>query len=335
MRLAMGTVAAPYLRRRTVLAGRAEGGWAPLGQALAEAGIVADDSAVTTVLPKAIAFLSALKAREKGRLDQALSRLVPSWEDDAPLLRPVEDTAKVMVVGGWNPVSRPDLELSDMTPHVMARWMDAEDFRRPPITVFKKFPSAIADPGARIALPRLKLVHGAPSTGRFEADAALAVVIGRPALRVSVRNALRHVAGLSLMLDVWDGEIFLEESRVRRGMLSKNLRGISPLGPWIRLVENGMLEDGLEVTLDISGRTRQRFRVGDLAYRIAEVISFCSSIGLQPGDIIGFGARIARGVGEGPLETPAAIAPGDTITVAAEGIGTLRAEAVAADAHQG
>jgi 2-keto-4-pentenoate hydratase/2-oxohepta-3-ene-1,7-dioic acid hydratase in catechol pathway len=331
MRLALGMVAAPLLRRRRVLASPQNGGaWRPLDDAARAAGLPPPDDAACSEMPAAIAYLSALTSASRRKLKASVA--APSPDGAAPaLLRPVDDRAKVMIVGGWNPVSRPDLKLDHVTPHVMARWMDAADFRRPPITVFKKFPSALAHPGAELPLPAVRLVQGAPSSGQFEADAVLAVVIGKPALRVSVRGAMHHVAGLSLMLDVWDHEIFMEESRVRRGMLSKNLRGLSPFGPDIRLLDKDTLHDGLDVTLKVNGALRQRFQVDDFAYSVAEVISFCSSVGLEPGDVLGFGARIARGNGPGPLETPVPVAPGDVIEVAAGGIGTLTARAVKGD----
>jgi 2-keto-4-pentenoate hydratase/2-oxohepta-3-ene-1,7-dioic acid hydratase in catechol pathway len=328
MRLAMGTVAAPFLRRRQVLASLDDDSWQPLRIALRAAGLPMEDDAVGDEMPAAIACVSALKAGARRKLETALA---DGTRADSSLLRPVDDRAKVMVVGGWNPVSRPDLKVDHATPHVMARWMDADDFNRPPITVFKKFPSALADPGADMALPAVKLVRGAASNGLFEADAVLAVVIGKSTLRTGIRSALNCVGGVSLMLDVWDKEIFLEESRVRRGMLSKNLRAVSPLGPWVQLGGKELLEDGLEVTMKVDGELRQRFRVSDFAYRVAEVISFCSSVGLEPGDIIGFGARIARAEGPGPLETPTEIAPGNMIEVSATGIGTLTARAVKGD----
>lgn len=331
MRLAVGNVAAPFLRRRAVLIGDDFGIWCPFGEALAEAGIMVADPAAARELPAAIALLSSLKRGQKRKLDTVLARAGGGLSALDGLVKPVDDRAKIMVVGGWNPVSRPDIELEHVTPQVMARWMDAEDFKRPPITVFKKFSSAIADPGADLALPLISLVQGVPTTGQFESDAALAIVIGRPALRVSIRAALRHVIGLSLMLDVWDSEIFLEESRVRRGMLSKNLRRLTPLGPWIQLLDGGMVADDLEVTFKVGGTLRQRFPIGDLAYRIAEVISFCSSVGLEPGDILAFGARIARGTGPGPLETPVAIGSGDVVEVASSAVGTLSARIVSAE----
>ena len=248
-------------------------------------------------------------------------------------MSPVDPAAKVLIVGGWSPVSRPDLGPELVTPHVMTRWMDSEDFKRPPITAFKKFGTALAAPGADLPLPILRLVHGAPSAGRFAADAALAVVIGKPALRTPKRSALKHVAGATLMIDVWDDEVFIEESRVRRGMLSKNLRALTPFGPSIRLMNPSDIEDDLEISLTVNGALRQRFRVADFAYGVAEVIAFCSSMGLGPGDVLAFGARIALPADPDTLETPTFIAPGDTLEAHAPGVGTLGAQVVSDDGH--
>ncbi|MDE0058284.1 MAG: fumarylacetoacetate hydrolase family protein [Defluviicoccus sp.] len=328
MQLGVGLVQAPFLARQVVLAG--EGcRWAPLADVFARAGLASAPAAAEASLSRWIGRIATLGHGEMRRLET-----VPADDPeivDPGLVCPVDGGAKIMVVGGWSPVSRPDLAPREMTAHVMTRWMDAEDFERPPITAFKKFCSATADPGAALPLPILQLVHGAPTTGRFTADAALAVVIGKPALRVSRRDAPRHVAGITLMIDVWDDEVFLEESRVRRGMLARNLPRLSPVGPGIRLTGGAGIDDDFEVSFSINGVVRQRFRVADFAYGIAETIAFCSSMGLEPGDMLAFGARIAVADGTGPLDTPAAIAPGDSLEAAAEGIGTLAANVVAGE----
>ena len=325
MRLGVGIVRAPFLARQVVLIGD-ERRWAPLAAVFARAGLAGPPAAAGESLSRWIGRIAALGRGEMRRLETALGSHPDPVEPQ--LVCPVDAGAKIMVIGGWSPVSRPDLAPHEMTPHVMTRWMDAEDFERPPITAFKKFCTATADPGADLPLPILQLVHGAPTTGRFTADAALAVVIGKPALRVSRHDALRHVAGLTLMIDVWDDEVFLEESRVRRGMLARNLPGLSPVGPGIRLMGGAGIDDDLEVSFRVNGVARQRFRVADFAYGIAEVIAFCSSMGLEPGDILAFGARIALADGTGPLDTPAAIAPGDVLEAGAEGIGSLGASVV-------
>ena len=328
MQLGVGLVQAPFLARQVVLVGEGRR-WAPLADVFARAGLAGAPAAAEDSLSRWIGRIAALGHGEMRRLETALASH-PEIVDTG-LLRPVDGGAKIMVIGGWSPASRPDLAPGEMTPHVMTRWMDAEDLERPPITAFKKFCSATADPGAALSLPILQLVHGAPTTGRFTADAALAVVIGKPALRVSRRDARRHAAGLTLMIDVWDDEVFLEESRVRRGMLARNLPRLSPVGPGIRLIGGTGIDDDLEVSLSVNGVVRQRFRVADLAYGIAETIAFCSSMGLEPGDILAFGARIAVADGTGPLDTPAAIAPGDVLEASAEEIGTLAARVVAGE----
>lgn len=332
MRLGVGIVRAPFLARRVVLIGD-ENRWAPLAEVFARAGLGGPPAATGDSLSRWIGRIAGLGRGEMRRLETALTRHPETV--DPQLVRPVDGGAKVLVIGGWSPASRPDLGPDEMTPHVMTRWMDAEDFERPPITAFKKFGSATADPGAALPLPILQLVHGAPTNGRFTADAALAVVIGKPALRVSRRDALRHVAGVTSMIDVWDDEVFLEEARVRRGMLARNLPGLSPIGPDIRLIGGADIGAGLEISLSINGAVRQRFRVADLAYGIAEVIAFCSSMGLEPGDILAFGARIAVADGTGPLDTPVAIAPGDALEARAEGVSTLGSSVVAGEGWHG
>ena len=328
MQLGAGIVQAPFLARQMVLIGD-ERRWAPLADVFARAGLAGAPGTAEDSVSRWIDRLSTLGHGDMKRLETALASHPETV--DPELVRPVDGGAKIMVIGGWTPVSRPDLAPDDMTPHVMTRWMDAEDFERPPITAFKKFCSATADPGATLPLPILQLVHGAPTTGKFTADAALAVVIGKPALRVSRREAPRHVAGITLMIDVWDDEVFLEESRVRRGMLARNLPRLSPVGPAIALTGDGGIDDHLEVSFSVNGTLRQRFRVAELAYGIAEVIAFCSSMGLEPGDILAFGARIAVANGTDPLDTPLAIAPGDVLEASAEGIGTLGSSAIAGE----
>lgn len=333
MRLSTGLCKAPYLLRPVVLAGNGAGGWLALHEALALAGYAGYADGPVTSLSRAIRLVSELPSTARTSLEAAVD--MHGRQADAPLhpLRLVEDNTKIMVVGGWDPASQQDDKLEHTTPHVMTRWMDSDDFQRAPITVFKKFPSGVAEPGGPIALPLVSLVGSAPVSGRYVADAVLAVVIGRPALRIAPKDALDHVFGVSLMLDVWNDDVFVEEARVRRGMVARNLTRISPIGPWIECLRGDLVDAGLQVTLDVGGKVRQRFTLGDLAHSIGSVLSFCSSVGLTPGDVIGFGARIARGSGPGPLDTPCEIRPGQTVRVSAPGLATLTAEIVAGEGY--
>jgi 2-keto-4-pentenoate hydratase/2-oxohepta-3-ene-1,7-dioic acid hydratase in catechol pathway len=318
---------APHLLRPAVFAGNDDGKWLALHTALQIAGSGQEIAGRITSIGQAISFLEALAPDDRKRLEAAITtRGGPPPEGPQPQ---VEHTTKIMVVGGWDPASAQDAKLEHTTPHVMTRWMDDEDFKRAPITVFKKFPTGIAAPGAALALPPVSLVGSAPVSGRYVADAALAVVIGRPALRVSPADAHRHVFGATLMLDVWNDDVFVEEARVRRGMVARNLTALSPIGPCIESCRDGMFGDDQEISLRVDGNLRQRFTLGALVHSIADVISYCSSVGLTPGDVIAFGARIAKGAGTGPLDTPTVIRPGQAVEVTADGLATLRADVVA------
>ncbi len=333
MRLSYGLCEAPFLKRECVFLGNAAGGWALLDDTLAGAGVAVSTLAGANTLAGAIKVLSSLSHEQRDRLEAQLTSVGQADARAVGSLRQVEDMTKIMVVGGWDPASKTKDTLQHTTPHVMTRWMDQDDFKRQPITVFKKFPSAIAAPGCAIALPTVRLVGEGPISGKYVADAALVVVIGKPALRIDPAEANQHIFGVTLMLDVWNDDIFNEEARVRRGMVARNLTALSPVGPSIETMQDGHLDDQCELELVVDGVTRQRFRLGELAFSIPQVISFCSSVGLEPGDMIAFGARIANGSGAGPLETPAPIAPGQDIVVRGGRLCELSATVVAGNGY--
>jgi len=86
--------------------------------------------------------------------------------------------------------------------------------------------------------------------------------------------------------------------------------------------------DPIEVTLKLNGKVRQQFTLGDLAFGVEEMVSAWSRMILEPGDIVGLGATIARPRPGMTLESPVPIKPGDVIEVESSAIGLLRAEFV-------
>lgn len=143
---------------------------------------------------------------------------------------------------------------------------------------------------------------------RTDHEIELAVVIGRSAKNVSAADALQHVAGYTIGLDI---TIRGPEERSMR----KSPDGYSVLGPW--LVTSDELADpgGLAMELSIGGQTRQRANTADLLIGVPGLIEFASRFyTLQPGDVIYTGTP--EGVGP--------IAGGDTIVAGIEGIGEMR-----------
>jgi len=216
------------------------------------------------------------------------------------LRKPIEPGSKVIIAGYRNPVS----------------WLPEGKGGR--ITGFLKFASALADPGAQIRLP-------GPGTS-FDADAALGVVIGKRAERIPASGAFAYVAGYTLLADITDRQTFQEECRTNNNLLAKNHQSLSPLGPCIWIPGDGEIVPKTEVILRLNGQVRQQFNLENFSYGIEETVSAWSRLILEPGDVLGLGAAIAR-TGPGThFKSPVPVQPGDFLEVESAPIGVLKAE---------
>lgn len=189
----------------------------------------------------------------------------------------------------------------------MAHNSGPADRRRAP-QAFLKPARGVVGPGAPIPLPA--------GIGRVDAEAELAVVIGRPARHLSTREALDHVLGYALANDVTARA--LQESDPL-WTTAKGGDGWTPLGP--ELVTD---IDPADVPLGLLVGTRP-LAVGstaDLARGVAEVLAYITSfMSLGPGDVVLTGAP-----GEvGPIQ------PGDEVTVRSDLLGELTNPVTASD----
>ena len=209
------------------------------------------------------------------------------------ILAPVVDRAKILIAGGRRDPGPPALDK--------------------PITAMLKFKSAFADPDSIVALPDM--------TERWEVDAVLGVVVGKSAFRVSRDEALDCIAGFTLIADVTDRDRCEVEARTNNGLLGKNHRGVSSIGPCIWLPDTTSADPG-QIELLVNGDVKQHFTLADLAWSAADVIATWSAAKLFPGDVIGLGPGILR---DGPgAMPPCVIKPGDRIEVRCGEIGSLR-----------
>jgi 2-keto-4-pentenoate hydratase/2-oxohepta-3-ene-1,7-dioic acid hydratase in catechol pathway len=99
---------------------------------------------------------------------------------------------------------------------------------------------------------------------------------------------------------------------------AKSFDTFCPLGPW---VSTGLDGDDLRITTTVNGTVRQKDSTTSMTRGVADLVSYVSSImTLLPGDVILTGTP----PGNGPVR------PGDVVSVAIDGIGTL-GNAVAED----
>ncbi|HET9128557.1 MAG TPA: fumarylacetoacetate hydrolase family protein [Propionibacteriaceae bacterium] len=188
----------------------------------------------------------------------------------------------------------------------MAHNTGAADRELPP-QAFLKPVTSVSHPGQPIPLP--------PHAGLVEAEAELAVVVGRTARRLSARDALSHVLGFTVADDV------TSRDRQRSDPLwfsAKGPDGWTPLGPWLvtpaDLADQGLDVDDLEVGLSVDGVAYRAGRTSDLARSVAECLVYVTSVlTLHPGDVVLTGA---------PGET-ARIRLGCRVTASIVGIGDL------------
>lgn len=144
----------------------------------------------------------------------------------------------------------------------------------------------------------------------LEMGAALGVVIGRTATRVSEQQALEHVAGYTVVNDV-----SIPHSSVYRPAVSQKARdGFCPVGPWV--IDRKAVGDvgGLDVRVYINGVLRQENNTRNLIRSVARLIADITAfMTLHAGDMLLVGV---------PEEAPLAKS-GDRVRIEVEGIGSL------------
>jgi 2-keto-4-pentenoate hydratase/2-oxohepta-3-ene-1,7-dioic acid hydratase in catechol pathway len=172
--------------------------------------------------------------------------------------------------------------------------------------LFLKATSSLIGAGERIELVHLDR--------RNDHEVELAVIIGKPARKVSAANALDHVAGYCIGLDI---TIRGPEERSFR----KSPDTYTVLGPWMVTADELDDPSRLSFSLAVNGQIRQDANTDDLVLGVKELIELASSFyTLHPGDIILTGTP--QGVGP--------VCPGDVLFARMDRIGDMRVEVGAA-----
>ena len=177
--------------------------------------------------------------------------------------------------------------------------------------LFAKAPSSLTGPADPILLPE--------SSGQVDWEVELAVVIGKAGKRIDPRDALLHVAGVTVMNDVSAREAQFGDGQWFRG---KSFDTFAPLGPAIVTLDTLPNLRDLRLETRVNGRVMQTGSTGDLIFDIPAVIAYISrDITLWPGDVISTGTPAGVGIFRNP---PVTLRDGDVVECSIEGIGTLK-----------
>ena len=176
--------------------------------------------------------------------------------------------------------------------------------------VFSKAPSALCGPFDDIVIR--------PGVEQVDAEAELAIVIGREGTMIDTSEALDYVAGYMVFNDVSARRIQIEDRQFFRG---KSFDTFAPCGPW--LVTPGELDDpqNLSITQRLNGEMMQESNTRELVFTIQEIISSLSDgLTLIPGDIIATGTPGGVGLFRNPQVF---LKEGDLVEIEIEQIGKI------------
>lgn len=184
--------------------------------------------------------------------------------------------------------------------------------------VFTKAVSCLQGPNDDVMIPR--------GSRKTDWEVELGVVIGTTARYIEEREALRHVAGYTLVNDLSEREYQIE--RGGTWDKGKGCDTFGPVGPW--LVTRDEVEDvqNLDMWLDVNDQRMQTGNTRTMIFSVARIVSYVSCfMTLEAGDIITTGTP--PGVGMGRKPEPLYLAPGDTIRLGIEKLGEQRQSVIA------
>jgi len=253
--------------------------------------------------PAALTALSAALEEQRGRWPVGAALPLGNVKLLAPIPRPRKNIFGI----GLNYVE-----------HVAesARTLDtSKELPKQPV-IFSKPPTSAIGPGDAIE-------HNRKITQQLDWEVELAVVIGRTAKRVTEADALSHVFGYSVLIDV----SARDNRRAGQWIYSKGQDTYAPFGPCIVTADEIGDPHALDLWLTVNGEIKQKSNTRHMLFKIPTLIADISAaMTLEPGDIIASGTPDGVGAGRTPQEW---LWPGDVVEAGVERIGTIRHPVVA------
>jgi fumarylpyruvate hydrolase len=187
-----------------------------------------------------------------------------------------------------------------------AREMGHDPEREPPF-FFTKPADALVPGGGPIPYP--------PATTDLHHEVELVVALGRGGANIPEAQALDHVFGYAVGIDLTRRDLQAEAKRLARPWdMAKAFDHSAPISPLRAAARIGHPEDN-PIRLEVNGEVRQASTLAHHIWSVAETIACLSRlVELAPGDLIFMGTP----------EGVAAAQRGDRLDASIEGVGQLR-----------
>lgn len=178
-------------------------------------------------------------------------------------------------------------------------------------SLFVRFPSSQVGHNQPIVAPSV--------SAQLDYEGELAVIIGRPAWRVSEEEALAYIAGYSCFAE---NSVRDYQSHARQVTAGKNFLASGAFGPWLTTSDDVGDPTDLELITRLNGQVVQRDLVSSLIFSVPRLISYITEFTrLLPGDVISTGTPDGVGFLRNP---PVYLTPGDRMEVEIPGVGLLQ-----------
>nr|MBF0682188.1 fumarylacetoacetate hydrolase family protein [Pseudomonas sp.] len=191
-----------------------------------------------------------------------------------------------------------------------AREMGSDPDREPPFFFCKPGDAVVPVPeGETLSL------QYPPQTRDFHYEIELVAAIGKGGSNISRDQALDHIFGYAVGLDMTRRDL---QSEMKKGgrpwEIGKAFDQSAPIGP-LHPVEKVGHPDDAAIWLKVNGADKQRSTTRELIWSVAETVAYLSQFfRLEPGDLIYTGTP--EGVG--------AVVAGDLMEGGVDGLGTLK-----------
>jgi 2,4-diketo-3-deoxy-L-fuconate hydrolase len=183
-----------------------------------------------------------------------------------------------------------------------------------PYLFLKSGQHCIIGPGAEIRLPGV--------SKKVDWEAECAVVIGKPGRNIKVHDAMKHVAGYTIMNDLSARDLSRRPDWPRWNIDwfgHKNFETAAPMGPWITPADEIADIYACRLRLWVNHEQMQDTLVSGLIFNVAELIEYLSRrLTLRPGDVIATGTPSGVGRPRGIF-----LKPGDKVRIELANVGVL------------
>jgi len=227
-------------------------------------------------------------------------------EDNATFLPPVLHPSKILCVGAnYHDHLKKDFDINDF------------DKAKQDVLYFMKHPQALIGAGGKVRYPT--------QSRKLDWELELVVVVGKRCRRVSAAEALDHVAGYSIGIDLSarDWQFNPRHTKQFDLLTGKSFDDSAPCGPCVTPAKFVPLDD-TSIQLWVNNDLKQDSNTKFMIWSVAELISDLSQhMTLEPGDLLYTGSPAGVGIASGTF-----LDVGDRVTATIEGIGRLDIEIV-------